>query len=69
MTTTAFALTTTRPAASTTIIAVQLMTGPPGTGKSELVLNLVANALALGETVMVASRNNKAVSGWGTSPP
>jgi very-short-patch-repair endonuclease len=38
-----------------------VVTGPPGTGKSELVLNLVANGLARGETVLVASRNNKAV--------
>lgn len=40
---------------------VTVVTGPPGTGKSELVLNLVANGLVRGETVMVASRNNKAV--------
>ena len=40
---------------------VTVVTGPPGTGKSELVLNLVANGLSRGETVMVASRNNKAV--------
>lgn len=38
-----------------------VVTGPPGTGKSELVLNLVANGLIRGETVLVASRNNKAV--------
>ena len=40
---------------------VTVVTGPPGTGKSELVLNLVANGIARGETVLVASRNNKAV--------
>ncbi|KAB2339666.1 caspase, EACC1-associated type [Actinomadura rudentiformis] len=36
-------------------------TGPPGTGKSQLVANLVATAQASGETVLVASTNNQAV--------
>ena len=38
-----------------------VVTGPPGTGKSQLVLNIVANALIRGETLLFASRNNKAV--------
>ncbi|GAA1540819.1 hypothetical protein GCM10009678_24100 [Actinomadura kijaniata] len=36
-------------------------TGPPGTGKSQLVTALVATAVAAGRTVLVASTNNKAV--------
>ncbi|MFF5260523.1 AAA domain-containing protein [Actinomadura viridis] len=36
-------------------------TGPPGTGKSQLVTNLVATAVAAGEKVLVASTNNQAV--------
>jgi hypothetical protein len=36
-------------------------TGPPGTGKSQLVTNTVATALARRETVLVASTNNTAV--------
>lgn len=36
-------------------------TGPPGTGKSQLVTNAVATAVASGQTVLVASSNNTAV--------
>jgi hypothetical protein len=36
-------------------------TGPPGTGKSQLIVNLVATAIAAGQTVLVASTNNRAV--------
>lgn len=36
-------------------------TGPPGTGKSQLVANLVATAVSAGEKVLVASTNNQAV--------
>ncbi|WP_435604366.1 caspase, EACC1-associated type [Streptomyces sp. bgisy130] len=36
-------------------------TGPPGTGKSQLVTNLVATAVSAGQTVLVASTNNEAV--------
>ncbi|WP_242440959.1 AAA domain-containing protein [Streptomyces sp. CB02923] len=36
-------------------------TGPPGTGKSQLVANLVATAISAGQTVLVASTNNEAV--------
>ncbi|MEU1955232.1 caspase, EACC1-associated type [Nocardia rhamnosiphila] len=36
-------------------------TGPPGTGKSQLVVNLVATAIAADQTVLVASTNNRAV--------
>ncbi|WP_243794563.1 AAA domain-containing protein [Saccharopolyspora gloriosae] len=37
------------------------VTGPPGTGKSQLVANIVATAIADGRRVLVASTNNKAV--------
>ncbi|WP_030252612.1 caspase, EACC1-associated type [Streptomyces violens] len=36
-------------------------TGPPGTGKTQLIVNTVATARAAGKTVLVASTNNKAV--------
>ncbi len=38
-----------------------VVTGPPGTGKSELVVNIAANAWLDGETVLIASTNNAAV--------
>jgi hypothetical protein len=40
---------------------VVVVTGPPGTGKSQLVLNLVTEAFLRGEKVLFASRNNRAV--------
>jgi hypothetical protein len=40
---------------------VTIITGPPGTGKSQLVLNLIAQAYLDGQSVLFASRNNKAV--------
>ena len=38
-----------------------VVTGPPGTGKSQVLVNVVAAAVARGETVLFASRNNRAV--------
>ena len=38
-----------------------VVTGPPGTGKSQVIVNLVAAAVAEGQTVLFASKNNKAV--------
>ncbi len=38
-----------------------VVTGPPGSGKSQVVLNTVAAAICRGETVLIASKNNKAV--------
>jgi len=38
-----------------------IVTGPPGSGKSQLVLNLIAQAYLKGQTVLLASHNNKAV--------
>ncbi|WP_016697306.1 caspase, EACC1-associated type [Actinoalloteichus spitiensis] len=37
-------------------------TGPPGTGKSQLVANAVATAVTNGQSVLVASTNNQAVN-------
>jgi len=38
-----------------------IVTGPPGTGKSQVVLNIMANAIINNKTVLFASKNNKAV--------
>ncbi|NVN96641.1 AAA family ATPase [Candidatus Nomurabacteria bacterium] len=38
-----------------------VVTGPPGTGKSQVVSNLVVNAVHQGYKILFASRNNKAV--------
>jgi hypothetical protein len=38
-----------------------VITGPPGTGKSQVVLNIIANAVYQNKTVLFASKNNKAV--------
>ncbi|MDE0418289.1 MAG: AAA domain-containing protein [bacterium] len=39
-----------------------VVTGPPGTGKSQVLVNVVAAAVARGETVLFASKNNQAVN-------
>jgi len=38
-----------------------VITGPPGTGKSQVVLNIVANAVFQDKTILFSSKNNKAV--------
>ena len=38
-----------------------VVTGAPGTGKTQVILNIIANALLKDKTVLVASKNNKAV--------
>ncbi len=40
---------------------ISVITGPPGTGKSQVVCSTVANARLLGQTVLFASRNHKAI--------
>ena len=40
---------------------INVITGPPGTGKSQVVLNIIANAVRNDKTVLFASRNNQAV--------
>ena len=40
---------------------VTVITGPPGTGKSQLVSNLLVNAAWSGKRILFASKNNKAV--------
>lgn len=40
---------------------VSVITGPPGTGKTQMIVNLLANAMLKGKRVLVASKNNKAV--------
>lgn len=39
-----------------------VITGPPGTGKSQIVLNLLVNLYFNNKTVLFASKNNKAVN-------
>jgi hypothetical protein len=41
---------------------VTVVTGPPGTGKSQLILNIIADAVLSGQRVLFASRNNEAVN-------
>lgn len=38
-----------------------IITGPPGTGKSQVVTSLIVNAIWQGKRVLLASKNNKAV--------
>jgi hypothetical protein len=38
-----------------------VITGPPGTGKTQVVLNIIANAIINNQKILFASKNNKAV--------
>ena len=40
---------------------VSIIEGPPGTGKTQTILNIIANLLLLNETVQVVSNNNAAI--------
>ena len=39
-----------------------MIQGPPGTGKTQTILNIIANILVQGKTVMVVSNNNSATA-------
>ncbi len=41
---------------------MSVIEGPPGTGKTQTILNIVANAVMRGESVAVVSSNNSAIS-------
>lgn len=41
--------------------ALTVITGPPGTGKSQVVINLLMNQIYNGKSVLFSSKNNKAV--------
>lgn len=41
--------------------SLTVITGPPGTGKSQVVMSILVNAAWQGKTVLFASKNNKAV--------
>lgn len=40
---------------------ISVIQGPPGTGKTQTILNIVANVVRQGKTVMVVSNNNSAI--------
>ena len=39
---------------------ISIIQGPPGTGKTQTILNIIANAVRMGQTVAVVSNNNSA---------
>lgn len=41
--------------------SLSVITGPPGTGKTQVILNILANAVLKNKKVLVASKNNQAV--------
>ena len=40
---------------------ITVITGPPGTGKSQVVSNILANSMVNGHSTLFISKNNKAV--------
>ena len=40
---------------------VSIIQGPPGTGKTQTILNIIANLIMAGKTVLVVSNNNSAI--------
>ncbi len=46
--------------------SISIIEGPPGTGKTQTILNLIANLVAVqGKSVAVVSNNNEAVNAYG----
>ena len=41
---------------------LSIIQGPPGTGKTQTILNIIANIIAQGKSVMVVSNNNSAIA-------
>ena len=41
---------------------ISIIQGPPGTGKTQTILNIIANIITQGKTVMVVSNNNSATA-------
>ena len=41
---------------------ISVVQGPPGTGKTQSILNIIANIVCQGKTVMVVSNNNSAIT-------
>lgn len=41
---------------------ISVVQGPPGTGKTQTILNIIANIVCRGKTVMVVSNNNSAIT-------
>lgn len=41
---------------------ISVIQGPPGTGKTQTILNIIANIVRQGKTVMVVSNNNSATA-------
>ncbi len=44
---------------------ISIIQGPPGTGKTQTILNIIANLLMAGKSVLVVSNNNSAVENVG----
>lgn len=42
--------------------SISIIQGPPGTGKTQTILNIVANLVTQGKTVLVVSQNNEAIA-------